>query len=220
MTSPPAPHGRRAALTLIALAPALTACSRPRPSLAPYGHVPLSPERLGPLPFAALPALRSPRPLVVTRFDDATAQPVGGAYEADEGPPTATYSFSHAALELSEHFCDALREAGLDARLAYAATPAPAGGEGGPRVAGALLAFQHDLVRRGPGPLAFVQAARAVVRLEAGRGTGAPAFAKTWPLEGRAGLGEVDLLARFGRWAAALAAGDAAFLAAVGAVRA
>ncbi|HEU4404787.1 MAG TPA: hypothetical protein VFS43_05795 [Polyangiaceae bacterium] len=211
--------GRRAALALLALVPA--ACSRPRPPPRPYGHLPLRPERLAPLPLATLPPLRAGRPLVVSRFDDASTQPVGAAYEGRGELPLRTYAFERAALELSEHFCDALRAAGLDARLAYAAAPAP-GGDEGARVRGELLAFQHDVARAGRGPHEFVHAARALLRLEAGGAPSAKPFARTWSLEGKAPPDSdgADLLLRFGRWAAALAAGDAAFLAAVGAQKA
>jgi hypothetical protein len=220
---------RQAALALVALA-APSACAQHRPPLRPYGHLPLWPERLEPLPLAVLPVLRSSRPLVVSRFDDAATQPVGGLYDAREGAPLQTYSFERAALELSEHFCDALRGAGLDARLAYAAAPWPTaraphargGGAEVARVRGELLAFQHDIARSGRGPHDFVHVARTTVSLEAiGVPDGAP-FARTWSLEGKAlpGSDGADLLLRFGRWAAALAASDAAFLAAVGALRA
>lgn len=220
---------RQAALALVAIA-APSACAQRRQPPRPYGHLPLWPERLEPLPLAALPALRSGRPLIVSRFDDAATQPVGGVYDTREGAPLQTYSFDRAALELSEHFCDALRGAGLDARLAYAATPWPmvrapharGGGAEVARVRGELLAFQHDLVRSGRGPHDFVHVARATVSLEAiGAPDGTP-FARTWSLEGKAPPGSdgTDLLFRFGRWTAALAASDAAFLAAVGALRA
>jgi hypothetical protein len=210
--------GRRGALVLFALA-APVACSRPRQPSRPYGHLPLRLERLEPLPLAALPALRSSRPLVVGRFDDATTQPVGGAYDARQELPLRTYAFDRAALELSEHFCDALRGAGLDARLAYAAAPS---GGGAASARGELVAFQHDVVRSGRGPRDVTHAARALLRLEAEGAPGAKPFTRTWSLEGKAPPGSdgADLIARIGRWAAALAAGDDAFLAAVGAVRA
>lgn len=217
----PGPLGRRAALAGLALAAAPAACARPPEAPRPFGHLPLRPERLEPLPLPALPALRAPGPLVVRRFDDAAAQPVGGAYDgpgARDGLARQTYAFGHAALELSEHFCDALRGAGLDARLAYAATPA---GGAGARAGGELLAWQHDVVRVGRGPDDFVYVARARLRLEASGAPGAPPFARTWSLAGKAapGAGGADVLPRFGRWAAALAASDPAFLAAVGAFR-
>jgi hypothetical protein len=226
MIAPPRP-GRRRALQALTCALASPACARHRPAPRPYGHVPLPPERLPPVPLAALPALRSARPIVVSRFDDATSQPVGGAYDEAGGrdaPPGRTYAFAHAALELSERFCDALRAAGLDARLAYApgpARPPPGAASGAPfaRVGGTLLAWQHDVVRTGRGPFAFVHVGRASLRVEAGGTAAAPAFARTWSLEGKVTPGPdgADLLARFGRWAAALVAGDGAFLAAVGA---
>lgn len=224
--------GRREALALLALAPA--ACSKPLPPPRPYGHLPLLPDRLAPLPPVALPALHAAHPIAVARFEDAVTQPVGGAYDepgARPQPPLQIYTFYNAALELSEHLCDALREAGLDARLAYAAGPVALAdaepGEGhGKRVPasyvrGALLAWQHDVVRLGRGPLAFVHCARAQIKLEAGRPLAAPSFSRAWSLEGKAAPGPdgASLLGHFGRWVAALATADDAFLAALRVIR-
>lgn len=254
---PPTLVSRREALALLALA-APAACSGPRPPPRPYGHLPLRPDRLAPLPPLALPALHAAHPIAVARFEDAVAQPVGGAYDEPDAPlrpPRQTYAFYDAALELSEHLCDALREAGLDARLAYAAGPValadaepgegpvapddakpsagrvaldnvePSAGHGkrAPAcyVRGALLAWQHDVVRLGRGPLAFVHCARAQIRLEAGRPLAAPSFTRAWSLEGKAAPGPngASLLGYFGRWVATLATADDAFLAALRATR-
>jgi hypothetical protein len=229
---PPALLGRRGALALLALAPA--ACSRPLPPPRPYGHLPLLPDRLSPLPPLALPALHAAHPIAVARFEDAVTQPVGAAYDEPGARPRTSpqiYAFYDAALELSEHLCDALREAGLDARLAYAAGPValadaePGEGQGqrapASYVRGALLAWQHDVVRVDRGPLAFVHCARAQIKLEAGSPLAAPSFTRAWSLEGKAapGPGGASLLGHFGRWIAALATADDAFLAALRAVR-
>jgi hypothetical protein len=219
----------------------------------PYGHLPLLPDRLAPLPPLTLPALHAAHPIAVARFEDAVTQPVGAAYDEPGARPRTSpqiYAFYDAALELSEHLCDALREAGLDARLAYAAGPvaladaepdeghgqrAPGEGQGqrapgegqGQRapasyVRGALLAWQHDVVRVDRGPLAFVHCARAQIKLEAGSPLAAPSFTRAWSLEGKAAPGPdgASLLGHFGRWVAALATADDAFLAALRAVRA
>lgn len=195
---------------------------------SPHGHEQLDPDRLALLLPPQPPlALSSSRLIVLGRFEAALTQPVGGLYDRSEfetSPLLRTYYFKHAALELFEHACDALRATGLDVRKDYATTGEPALLERETSrlqpviVRTQVVKWQHDQVRTDADPPQDFEVIRLVAEVSVVDSQGASLYRGHHEVAGRLAWREnLDALRIAGLMLAASLTRDAAFLRAVGA---
>lgn len=219
----------RAILGALALLFTSTGCYWSSPPTHPQGHDELDAnavQLLGDASEAPKTHLRSPRVVVLGRFDSEITQPIGGMYDQADfhiSPLYRTYFFRDAHLEVFEHVSDALRAAGLDVRKDYATGGEPALVE--PRVKrlnpllvrGVVKTLQHDQVRLESTPSDF-EVARLVIELRVTDAEGRGLYKRELRIEGRTpSRPDADLLRTLGRALGEALASDPAFRAAVGA---
>jgi hypothetical protein len=218
---------RLAACCAIALA-GVSGCYFSRTPSAPHGHLPLEPDRLGLITLPAAPAaLSSPKVIVLGRFDTAATQPIGGLYDFsdfDTSPLLRTYYFKHAALELFEHTCDALRATGLDVRKDYGTTGEPGLVESETRklrptiVRTRIVSLQHDQIRSDSDPPADLELVRLTADVSVLDHQGVSLYQGRHLVEGRMPWREdLDMLRIVGLKLGDRLTRDAGFLSAVGA---
>lgn len=209
------------------LAAALCAgCYWSSPPSSPHGHHPAKVESLPTLTVSPYPvALRSPRVIVLGRFDTRTTQPVGALYDFNDyeaSPIIRTYFFRHAHLELFEHVSDALRASGLDVRKDYATTGDPALIEAPVRALRPLIvrtsvaALQHDQVRTDTDPPSDNEVVRLVVDVSVVEADGTQRYQARHAIYGRLTWQEdLDVLRMLGLELGERLAKDAGFLRAI-----
>jgi hypothetical protein len=192
----------------------MAGCYWSSPPTQPFPHrvfdVATTPE----LGEPAVASLRSPRVIVLGRFQSIGSQPIGGLYDEHDfqaSPLYRTYSFPDADIELFEQTCDALRATGLDVRKDYALAD---GRLLEPRlkavspilISTVIVSVQHDQLRTEAGR--DYELARLVAEVtvrDPGRGE---LLRRRYEVQGkRASVPDADVLGALGRtFGAALAA--------------
>jgi hypothetical protein len=218
------------ALRLACLVPLVSAsgCYFAQAPSTPHGHLASKPDHLAPITLPAAPAsLSSPKLILLGRFDSAAIQPIGGLYDFndyDTSPLVRTHYFKHAALELFEHTCDALRATGLDVRKDYATTGEPALLEADTArmhpviVRTRIASLQHDQVRTDADRPQDLEVVRLVADVTVVDVQGASLYQTRHEIAGRMPWREdLDMLRVLGLKLGDKLARDPAFLRAVGA---
>jgi hypothetical protein len=214
-------------LALALLLGAAPGCYWSSPPTHPHRHVDLDPAKLTALEVPQPTARRSPKLVILGRFETTAPQPVGGLYDHDDysiTPLYRTYFFRDAHLEVFEHTCDALRATGLDVRKDYATAAAPTLLEARTRardpllVTGSISALQHDQVRLSGEPPVDVEIARLTIRVLVRDPSGAARYDREHTVEGKVAAGDGrDMLRLLGLNLGDRLARDADFARAVGA---
>lgn len=205
-------------------------CYWSSPPTAPHGLEQLNPEQIPVLTVSPDPVrLRSPRVLILGRFDSRAIQPIGGVYDLHDGsisPLVRTYYFKFGHLELFEHACDALRASGLDVRKDYATTGEPWLVESGLRqkdpllIRARVIELQHDQVRSDDDPPRDSEVIKLVTDVGVFDTSGNGRYQARHAIYGRVVVGEdIDVLRMLGLKLGERLVHDAAFVRAIEAVR-
>lgn len=202
-----------------------TGCYFSSPPSTPHTHTALDPAKLPDLAEHPPIGLRSPRLIIIGRFDSTAVQPIGGLYDRDDysiSPLYRTYFFKDAALEVFEATTDALRATGLDVRKDYATTGEPALLEPRlrarqPLIISALISsLQHDQIRASGDVGSDYEVARMSVQVQVEDADGQLRFEKALTIEGKLPAGEdLDVLRLLGISLGESLSRDAAFVRAV-----
>jgi hypothetical protein len=216
---------RLAFFAVIVSAMASTGCYWASPPTHPHGHADLEPRKLPDLIVEPPIGLRSPRLLLLGRFETIAPQPIGGLYDHDEHsitPLYRTYFSPDAPLEIFENVTDALRATGLDVRKDYALSGNPLLVEERLRrknplvIAGTISALQHDQIRTDEDKPRDYEAARLAIRITVRDLSGKTLYERELVVEGKTRWApDADLLRVLGLRVGGLLTRDADFLRAV-----